>query len=172
MPSQSVTATSLLVLGEQPLTSCAQRVRAPVVLDTNVVLDWMLFADPSVAALSAAIGQRQVDWVATPTMRGELADVLRRGLAARRGVQPEQVLARWDAHVTLVASPPPLPDGLALRCTDPDDQMFLELAHACGARWLISRDRALLRLARRAAPLGIAITVPQCWSAPLQPCWP
>lgn len=35
------------------------------------------------------------------------------------------------------------------RCADPDDQKFLELARDAGAAWLLSRDAALLALARR-----------------------
>ncbi len=34
-------------------------------------------------------------------------------------------------------------------CSDPDDQKFLELALACGAAYLVTKDRALLELARR-----------------------
>ncbi len=41
--------------------------------------------------------------------------------------------------------------------------MFLDLAHAAGARWLLSRDRAVLRLARRAAALGLVIAKPEDW---------
>jgi predicted nucleic acid-binding protein len=59
-----------------------------------------------------------------------------------------------------------VPRCLALHCADPDDQMFVDLAHAAGARWLVSRDRAVLRLARRAAAFGIAIAAPEGWSAP------
>ena len=43
-------------------------------------------------------------------------------------------------------------------CGDPDDQKFLELARACGADFLITKDRELLVLARRKirrAPFGI-----------------
>jgi predicted nucleic acid-binding protein len=50
-----------------------------------------------------------------------------------------------------------------LRCTDPDDQMFVDLALEAGARWLVSRDRAVLRLARPALPLGLAIVAPERW---------
>ena len=34
-------------------------------------------------------------------------------------------------------------------CRDPDDQKFLALAAACGARVLLTKDLELLRLARR-----------------------
>ena len=34
------------------------------------------------------------------------------------------------------------------RCKDRDDQKFLELARDAGADWLVTADKALLRLAR------------------------
>ena len=43
-------------------------------------------------------------------------------------------------------------------CRDPDDQKFLELARACRADFLITKDRALLELARhklRSTPFRI-----------------
>jgi len=136
------------------------------VLDTNVVLDWLLFGDPSSAPIAAAIESRRVRWIATAAMRAELAEVLRRGLAAPRGVDPRAVLAAWDERADHLAEPPGQPPASALRCTDPDDQKFLDLARAENARWLLSRDRAVLRLARRAAALGIGISVPERWSLP------
>jgi predicted nucleic acid-binding protein len=136
------------------------------VLDTNVVLDWLLFGDPSAAPIAAAIESQRVRWIATAAMREELAEVLRRGLAASRGVDPRAVLVAWDEHAHLLAEPPGQPGASGLRCTDPDDQKFLDLAHAEGARWLLSRDRAVLRLARHAAALGIGISVPERWSLP------
>jgi predicted nucleic acid-binding protein len=47
---------------------------------------------------------------------------------------------------TLLEDERPLP-----KCKDRDDQKFLELAHASGAHWLVSKDRAVLKLARRVA---------------------
>ncbi len=38
------------------------------------------------------------------------------------------------------------------RCSDPDDQKFIELAAAAQAQVLISKDRAVLKLRRRCAP--------------------
>ena len=140
------------------------RSRPVVVLDTNVVLDWLLFRDPSSTPLARAILGRQLRWVATAPMRGELAEVLRRGLAAARRVDSADVLGQWDAHAELRSEPPRLPAAMLPPCTDVDDQKFLDLAHASGACWLLSRDKALLRLARRAAGLGLVISTPERWS--------
>ena len=42
--------------------------------------------------------------------------------------------------------------------------MFLEIAVAAGARWLVTRDAALLRLARRMArEHGVDIVTPAAW---------
>jgi len=143
--------------GEFPLTSPIPS----VVLDTNVVLDWLLFGDPSVAPLAAAIEQRHVRWLATRSMREELSHVLERGLAAARGADPAAVLSGWDAHAANLPQASPQ----ALRCSDADDQKFVDLALGVRARWLVSRDRAVLRLARRAAPLGTLIVIPQRWQS-------
>ena len=127
------------------------------------MLDWLLFADPSVARLAAAVESRRVRWIATAEMRGELAEVLRRGLAEARGVDEQPALAAFDALATLLAAPVSIPLSMRLACTDPDDQKFLDLAHFSGARWLLSRDRAILKLARRAARCGLTISTPERW---------
>ena len=145
------------------LTSVSAPSVPAIVLDTNVVLDWLVFKDPSAHALAAAIRRRQVRWVATAAMRGELVDVLQRGLAAARGADIVEALCTWDACVEPCAEPPVQPVTTALRCTDADDQKFLDLALATRARWLLSRDRAVLRLARRAALRGTTIAVPEAW---------
>jgi predicted nucleic acid-binding protein len=47
------------------------------------------------------------------------------------------------------------------RCEDPDDQKFLELARHAGARWLVSRDKALLKLAGKMQQrAGVAVIAP------------
>ena len=97
-------------------------------------------------------------------MRDEFADVLSRGLAAARGANVATVLARWDACAEPCPEPTASVASAALRCTDVDDQKFLDLALATHARWLLSRDRAVVRLARRAASRGITICGPELWS--------
>ncbi|MGI4857360.1 MAG: PIN domain-containing protein, partial [Janthinobacterium lividum] len=41
------------------------------------------------------------------------------------------------------------PTPVLPRCSDRDDQKFLELAARSGAHWLVTKDKALLKLARR-----------------------
>ncbi len=135
-----------------------------LVLDTNVLLGWLVFRDPRLASLEAALVQRRAQWIAVPAMRAEWDAVLARGIADGRGVAPAELDAAWERHVRWHPAPP---DGIGLRhrCTDPADQIFIDLALHAGARWLLSRDRAVLKLARRARPFGVEITVPERWSA-------
>lgn len=134
-----------------------------VVLDTNTVLDWLVFDDSSCRTLSGQISAGRLRWQATLPMRDELAHVLPRPDFARWKPHIEGVLALFDYHVTLVddkilAVAPP-----ALSCKDPDDQKFIDLALAIGARWLFTRDRALLDLARPARALGLDVVKPTDW---------
>jgi putative PIN family toxin of toxin-antitoxin system len=131
-----------------------------LVLDTNVVLDWLLFRNPCVAALVSAVTGRQVRWLATTAMRDELDHVLARGLAAARQADAAVLLGIWDTHAVVLPDPP----RHRLLCTDPDDQKFIDLALSAHAQWLISRDRAVLKLRHRAAPLGLAVLAPERWS--------
>ncbi|AOJ10759.1 PIN domain-containing protein [Burkholderia mayonis] len=60
-------------------------------------------------------------------------------------------------------APPPRP---LPKCKDRDDQKFLELAYAARADWLVSKDRALLKLARRTErDFGFRIAQPAPFAA-------
>jgi hypothetical protein len=53
-------------------------------------------------------------------------------------------------------------EGALPKCSDPDDQKFLELALACGATALLTRDEALLSLGRKKSrPLPFRIITPR-----------
>lgn len=136
--------------------------RAPVavVLDTNVVLDWLLFNDRGVSALAAALRSGRLRWLACARMRDEFERTLRRPELARWHPHGLRLLARFDNHAAMLAAPVSTP---VLRCDDADDQVFVDLALENQARWLISHDRAVLRLRRRAAALGLLIAKPAHW---------
>jgi predicted nucleic acid-binding protein len=140
------------------------------VLDTNVWLDWLVFDDPRVRPLRDASGSGHLRIVACPGARAELADVLARpGLIAqgfasreRRGgarFDASRLMEEFDAAVALCARAP----ACGLDCRDPDDQRFVDLAVAQSAHYLLTRDRALLALARAARKrFGLLITRPEC----------
>jgi len=133
-----------------------------VVLDTNVVFDWLVFKNSGCAPLAAAIEAGRLQWVATEAMRGELDHVLSRGVASTYSPDLLLIETTWARLARLVE--PPLPTLVPrLRCTDPDDQKFIELAlhRAC---WLVTRDRAVLKLGKRAAAVGVTFTTPERWS--------
>ena len=140
-----------------------------IVLDTNVVLDWLLFRDPACGTLGGAFAAGRIRWVASEPMRAELARVLARAHFEAWASRRADLWPKVNATCETVAARALAGDALRLRCSDPDDQMFIDLALSHGARWLLSRDRAVLKLARRAQPLGLAILTPNAWSALLGP---
>lgn len=143
--------------------------RVAAILDTNVVLDWLVFDDPAGRALGAQVEAGQLRWLVCSRMLEELQDVLGR-------LEREPHLLRW-AHrreraweaaqrwASLVDEPTALPPALPLRSSDPDDQVFVDLAVGRRVGWLFSRDRAILRLARRLRPLGVRALSPAVWLA-------
>lgn len=135
--------------------------RPRVVLDTNVVLAACHFRDPAVAALWAAVTAGDVGWIGTAAMRDELAHVAAR--LAPQGAPPAW-LSDALVHLVLCPVPPVGPPGSVPRCSDPTDQMFVDLALATPADWLLSRDRALLKLAGQARRRGLRIARPDGWS--------
>lgn len=140
-----------------------------MVLDTNIVLDWLVFADSSCLAVAQQIASGRMAWHATPAMRDELAHVLPRPALAHWQPDAQRVLACFDKHVILAQSPArsgtsPWPWPWPT-CKDPDDQQFIDLALAIGARWLLTRDRALLDLASAARRAGVQVLRPANWVA-------
>jgi putative PIN family toxin of toxin-antitoxin system len=127
-----------------------------VVLDTNIVLDLLIFKDPRCEALKQALQSKAFTWIATQVMRDELERVLiythLQPRMAFYQITAEQVLAQFDTGVAL--------KDIAARCqfvcTDADDQKFIDLAAAYRAT-LVSKDKAVLRLRKRLATLGVVV---------------
>ncbi len=129
---------------------------ATVVIDTNIVLDLLVFADPMTQTLHDALSRGSVAWLATAAMRDELVRVLaypalQRPMAAR-ALQPAQVLAHYDQCCRM--QPPAT--RCMVRCSDADDQHFIDLAVSHRAT-LLSKDKAVLRLRKRLALLGVSM---------------
>jgi predicted nucleic acid-binding protein len=135
---------------------------ATIVLDSNVVLDWFAFGDPSVRAVAAAVTAGRVRWISTQAMHDELEHVLTRTQRPFNLGRWADVQAGWRRWA-VAAEVPPARLVVPLRCSDPDDQKFIDLALHAGARTLLSRDRAVLKLAGRARRLGLTIQTAATW---------
>jgi predicted nucleic acid-binding protein len=134
------------------------------VLDTNVVLDWLVFRNAECSPLVRALEVGSLRWIATAAMRDELAHVLGRVDFSRWDPDQAAVWRAWNDWAILTPDPSPAAAHRQLRCTDRDDQKFIDLALHSGG-WLLSRDRAVLKLARRAAPHGLRIATPGRWAS-------
>jgi putative PIN family toxin of toxin-antitoxin system len=137
---------------------------ARVVLDTNVLLDLLVFKDARSQGLHQALRLGQLQALTTTAMLDELADVLSRPFLSRWRVDAPAVLTQAHSLCRVVENIAPGTVN-APRCADLDDQMFIDLAWSWPARWLFSRDRALLDLARAASLRGLEVLTPAAWAA-------
>ena len=120
-----------------------------VVLDTNVLVSLYVFADSRLAPLRALIESGSWQALCDDACLAEFRRVLAYPLFALAPERQQAAFAAYAAVVTRAAPDagrnlPALP-----RCKDRDDQKFLELARDAAADWLVTADKALLKLARR-----------------------
>jgi putative PIN family toxin of toxin-antitoxin system len=133
-----------------------------IVIDTNVCLDLFVFHDPRWARLLAALESGAVEAVTRADCRDEYRIVLHYPHLPLADDTRAQAEARFDALIQVVA-PEQKPVRLPV-CTDRDDQKFLELARDAGAGILVTKDKALLKLARKTAQAGMfRIMLPEAW---------
>ena len=129
---------------------------AVAVLDTNVLLDLWVFDDARTTPLRAVVEGGSVRTLRSGPLVDELSDVLSRPVFGLTNERRCTILRLWDRIATPVEQVFPSP----LACTDLSDQKFLDLAHTARADWLVTKDKALLKLARRARALGLQIVEP------------
>ena len=136
------------------------------VLDTNVCLDLFVFGDPQCASLFAAVKAGEIEWVTREDCRAEWQSVLAYPQLRLSAERREQAILAFDTW-TRCLQPSDMVGGgdvVLPRCSDRDDQKFLELAQQAGAVALLTRDDALLRLARCVKREGLfAIVPPALW---------
>ncbi len=127
--------------------------RPALVLDTNTVLALWMFRDPTLDRL------RQ--WIEAGNCRlysrADALEELRRVLAYRQfgldDASQQTIISGYRQRLTPCAPEANEVATVAIarlpRCRDADDQKFLEIAVQWGAKHVLTRDKALLRLARQ-----------------------
>ena len=136
-----------------------------LVLDTNVVMALWHFADPKLTPLADFIAAGRAVLFTREDCLGELRRVL---AYVQFAIPPERQARLHAAYAARVRCLPPADEAqLAVaatlpRCRDRDDQKFVTLAWDAGADVLVTRDKLLLGLARKAPLRGrLAILTPE-----------
>ncbi len=139
----------------KPMQETSPLKKLRLVLDTNIVMDMLHFADRSTAPLLEAIESGQIDALTDPECLAELQRVL---TYPEFGLSSAEQAALFERYKALTTSLPAAPceQFILPRCRDSDDQKFLILAARAGADLLVTRDKLLLRLARH------RLTPPPC----------
>jgi uncharacterized protein len=134
-----------------------------LVLDTNVVLDWLVFEDGDVDTLRRGIEERRIAVITYELALAELRRVLGYPQLKLDHAKQTTVFETYRATASIAAVPQGysptqlmLPAGFP-RCRDPDDDHFLALTHHAAADALVSKDKAVLKLRKRARKFGVTI---------------
>ena len=123
-----------------------------LVLDTNIWVDWLVFADTGTARIRQLQGAKRLEICIDAVCEAELVRVLGYPFGKRQltGAEQATAIAQCRRIVIRVDAGAPAAERARLpTCRDPDDQKFLEAALVAQADWLITKDRALLELARK-----------------------
>lgn len=135
-----------------------------IVLDTNVCLDLFVFQDPRWAGLLHAMERRDIEVVTRKDCRAEWLLVLDYPRFSLDEASRMEVRLRFDALISCVEPPQSVQLSELPICKDREDQKFLEIALQSGAGTLITKDKALLKLAKRLARKGLfSVMTPEAW---------
>jgi putative PIN family toxin of toxin-antitoxin system len=136
-----------------------------VVLDTNVCLDLFFFRDPRWSRLMEGLQRGSLRAITRQDCRAEWLIVLTYPQLGIEDDERSRCSAEFDDMIVCKDKPDAaIRRPLLPLCSDQDDQKFLELAYDEKADVLITKDKALLKLARKAAKHGLfAILSPEAW---------
>ncbi|WP_263772347.1 putative toxin-antitoxin system toxin component, PIN family [Propionivibrio soli] len=132
-----------------------------LILDTNVVLDILFFADPRSAPLyDALLSRRSICFTDAPCF-AELERVTTYPEFALDAAARTDLLQRYRCLAS-ACEPVSGETFIIPTCRDPDDQKFLVLAARSQGDLLITRDKHLLKLSRhRRIPPPCPIVTPE-----------
>lgn len=136
-----------------------------VVLDTNVCLDLFVFRDPRWTVLHDALRSGAMEAVTREDCRTEWQLVLHYAHLKLDEVRRATVSEEFDALIRCHPVQQQTSAAALPICKDRDDQKFLELARDVQADILLTKDKALLKLAGKARRNGLfLIMTPEAWT--------
>jgi putative PIN family toxin of toxin-antitoxin system len=136
-----------------------------IVLDTNVCIDLFVFRDPRWERLLHAVEKREVEAVTRKDCRNEWLLVLNYPHFPLDETSRTQARSRFDALIHSLEVVQPSQGIILPVCKDREDQKFLELALQAEASTLITKDKALLKLAKRLTRNGLfSVLTPEAWT--------
>ena len=135
------------------------------VLDTKICLDLFVFHDALASNLLKAIQDNTLIAITREDCRSEWLRVLDYPKLALDETEKELSKQAFDRHIRIID--PEKRDYRTLPvCRDKDDQKFMELAYDAHASCLITKDKALLKLAIKNRKNGyFTIITPDQWIA-------
>jgi putative PIN family toxin of toxin-antitoxin system len=131
-------------------------IKPRLVLDTNVILDLLVFKDPSAEPIRLLLDAKLVDAVRSEASMLELIDVIQRPTFKLSRKEQEIILQVWESSTRLLenAAIEPAP----FTCRDQDDQIFINMAYSLRPALLLSKDLRVLELQTIAKRHGIEMS--------------
>ena len=131
-------------------------IKPRLVLDTNVILDLLVFKDPSTQPIRLLLDANQVDAVRTPASMAELIDVIGRPTFKLSQADQETIVQAWETSSRLLENT--AIESAPFTCRDPDDQVFINMAYSLRPALLLSKDLRVLELQSIAKQHGVDIS--------------
>ena len=127
-----------------------------LVLDTNVILDLLVFQDPAAEVIQTVLDAKLVDAVRTEASMLELMDVIQRPNFKLSREDQASIVQTWECHSRLLENTAIEPAPFT--CRDLDDQVFINMAYSIRPALVLSKDLRVLELGAIAQRHGVEIT--------------
>jgi putative PIN family toxin of toxin-antitoxin system len=127
-----------------------------LVLDTNIILDLLVFKDPSAEPIQLLLDAKLVDAVRSEASMLELIDVIQRPAFKLSQEEQERILQVWESSARLMENA--AIESAPFTCRDPDDQVFINMAYSLRPALLLSKDLRVLELQAIAKQHGVEIS--------------
>jgi putative PIN family toxin of toxin-antitoxin system len=127
-----------------------------LVLDTNVILDLLVFKDPSTESIQVVLDAKLVEAVRTEASMLELMDVIQRPNFKLSKEQQQIILKQWESSSRLLDNS--AIESAPFTCRDPDDQVFIDMAFSIRPALVLSKDLRVLELGAIAQRHGVDIS--------------